>query len=123
MNNVHPVFASVLDAICPPAEQRIGQPSVHPRRYVERRENWDRRADFDDVVLGRPCDFWPINGWQVATDSPRYDAEQQLPLFGAVQRAAALIGASDADRWRCVQRELARLAYDYAAFKAEEREL
>jgi hypothetical protein len=57
--------------------------------------------------------FWPVNNWKRASDGPDYDAEQHLAVFCAVQRACQCQG-TPADRWAVVERELVKLAHQYA---------
>jgi hypothetical protein len=56
-------------------------------------------------------DFWPPTPSKWAT--PKYDVEQQLDIFLAVQVACQCQG-SPADRWAIVERTLVSLAHDYA---------
>jgi hypothetical protein len=68
---------------------------------------------FYDVISGTPCPFWD------ASKPPyTYDNEQQLAVFDAVQKACAMPGQSDAQRWQMVMRHLNRLADDYAQHMA-----
>jgi hypothetical protein len=73
-----------------------------------------------DVMEGRDCDFWPRGNWQVATDAPRFDGEQYVPLFVAIKTAASLVAATPEDRWRVVADALRREAEKYANSVADE---
>jgi len=66
-----------------------------------------------DVMTGRNCDFWPTNEWRTASDAPKWDAEQYIPIFNAVKLAASLV-ATDEKRWAIVQRALSLEAERYA---------
>ena len=73
-----------------------------------------------DVMEGRDCPFYATNNWRVATDAPRFDGEQYVPLFVAVKTAAALVGATAEDRWHVVAEALRREAEKYANSVADE---
>jgi hypothetical protein len=58
-------------------------------------------------------DFW-CSGPDWYTQAPKYDAEQYLAVFMAVQKACQCQGSA-ADRWKIVERELVKLAHEYAS--------
>lgn len=70
---------------------------------------------FVDVMTGTPCPFWDCGPPYI------YDNDQQLAVFEAVQKACAMPGQSDAQRWQMVQRHLRRLADDYAQYMDSEQ--
>jgi hypothetical protein len=57
-------------------------------------------------------DFWPT-GPDWLRDSPKYDNEQYLNIFYVVQKACQCQG-TPADRWAVIERELVKLAHEYA---------
>lgn len=75
---------------------------------------------YRDVMEGRDCAFYATNEWRDATDAPKWNAEQYVPIFAAVQVAASLVGATAEDRWNVVVNALRREAEAYAAHVAEE---
>jgi hypothetical protein len=91
---------------------------VEPRRNAPR-GSWN--GDYADVMTGADCDFWPRNGWKRASDSPKWDAEQEIPIVLAVKLACSLIGASDAHRWAMIVRALDEQARKYADDRRESR--
>jgi hypothetical protein len=79
----------------------------HVPRYV-------RNTRVHETLKGEG-DFWP-SGERWFKDRPKYDIEQEIALFYAVQRACQFIG-SPADRWAIVEREITRLANIYGESK------
>ena len=63
-------------------------------------------------------EFWPTNGWAKATDSPKWDAEQIVPVFVAVQAAMACKGSAE-DRLRIIVAAVAKAAHEMADARAE----
>jgi hypothetical protein len=80
----------------------------HVPRYV-------RNTRVHETLKGEG-DFWARNGWERAGDGPKYDNEQYMDVFVAVQRACQFIG-SPADRWAIVELEITRLANIYGESK------
>jgi hypothetical protein len=69
----------------------------------------------NETIMGQGG-FWPTNDWSFRDDRPKWDAEQEILIFVAVQRACQFIG-SPADRWAIVEREITRLANIYGESK------
>jgi hypothetical protein len=78
------------------------------------------RDAYADAQLGRG-DYWPRNGWKLATDAPKWDNEQSIDITLAAQLAKALIGATDAERWRVFNAKLGESIDQYAQDVADTR--
>jgi len=99
------------DSMIAGAERRMDAAGIPLRK--PRDEHWY------DVITGADCDFWPTKQWSKASESPKWDAEQHIAMFVAVQSACRMIGATDAQRWERVMAQLRDLAAEYADHKHE----
>ena len=98
------------------ALERIADRDCAFLNLSERRERI-YREEFIATMLG-DGDFW-MTGPDWRTDAPKYDAEQYLEVFRAVQIALQNPG-SDADRWAVLMARLRPMAHDYADHMAGE---
>lgn len=98
-----PALAATLD---PP------EPVADFEAIARRRELYEETMA--EILHGRG-DFWPTNGWRTALDAPRFDGEQYIPVYAAVQRALAS-GGTDCDKWAIVMDAVAREAAKYASY-------
>lgn len=73
------------------------------------------REEFTSTMLGQG-DFW-MTGPDWRTDAPKWDAEQYLSVFYAVQVALQNPG-TDAERWAVLERRLRGMAHEFADHQA-----
>ena len=67
------------------------------------------------AMEGKDCDFWP----RKSGDAPEWNNEQDIRIFAAVKVAAALIYATDSERWGLVERAIRAEAVTYAEYMRE----
>lgn len=75
------------------------------------------REEFTSTMIGQG-DFW-MTGPDWRTDAPKFDDEQYLEVFRAVQVALQNPG-TDADRWAVLERRLRGMAHEFADYQARE---
>jgi len=96
-------------------------PSLAPEHTAEDAAWNDAYKDaYTDAQLGRG-DYWPRNSWRSASDAPKWDAEQFIDIVLAAQLAKALVGATDAERWRVFNAKLGESIDQYAQDVADVR--
>jgi len=96
-------------------------PSLAPEHTAEDAAWNDAYKDaYTDAQLGRG-DYWPRGEWKLISDAPKWDNEQFIDIVLAAQLAKALVGASDAERWRVFNAKLGASIDQYAQDVADVR--